>query len=62
MCTKENFGSFNKNKTIEVAQMQMDSVIQTFANSGLPELEEFYIMIRNWCQEIVNSFTVIQDR
>lgn len=33
-----------------------------FANCNIPEYEEFYNLLRNWCNEIINSFNIANNK
>ena len=59
---KEYYILFNESRTLEEVRDELPAVIGKFADSGLPEYDEFYTLLLNWSKEIVNSFTVINGK
>ncbi len=59
---KELYISFNQNATLETAPEQIEEMIGRFADSGIKEYNEFYGLLRNWKEEIINSFTRFNGR
>lgn len=59
---KEMYLRFNRYSNIETATENFDKVRTLFGDSGIPEYEEFYKLLGNWKQEILNSFTRVEDR
>ena len=53
---KEYYRRFNKTATYEEACERMDSIIKLFADSNIPEYDEFVRILANWKSEILNSF------
>ena len=56
---KEYYIAFNESSSLETARDGLSKAINAFADSGIPEYDEFYTLLVNWTEEIVNSFTVI---
>ena len=56
---KEYYIAFNESSSLETACDGLSKAINAFADSGIPEYDEFYTLLVNWTEEIVNSFTVI---
>lgn len=59
---KENYIIFNQSSTVCQATKYFDSIAMRFADSGIPEYEEFHSLLLNWKQEILNSFIIINGR
>ncbi|MGM9962860.1 MAG: ISL3 family transposase [Holdemanella porci] len=59
---KEKYIKFNNESTIEDAYEKLKDVLQDFAKGNIPEYDEFYNMLVNWYDEIVNSFSLIKGR
>lgn len=53
---KELYINFNKETTYEEAPEKLDQMITYFADSEIEEYVAFYKLLRNWRQEIINSF------
>lgn len=53
---KELYINFNREATYEEAPERLDEMILAFADSDIPEYVAFYKLLRNWRQEIINSF------
>ena len=52
----------NNNCTIADATRKINQAISLFADSGIPELDEFHNLLKNWQEEIINSFTTINGK
>lgn len=59
---KESYLAFNETCTLKDAPERLAEQISAFADSGIEEYIEFYNLLINWSQEIINSFTVIYSR
>ena len=59
---KENYIHFNETGNIQNAKEQLAELIQKFADSNIKEYDEFYNLLINWNQEIINSFSTINNR
>ncbi len=63
---KELYLKFNQNgeycKTPSILEKNFDIIKDRFADSGIVEYNEFYSLLANWKQEILNSFTMINGR
>ena len=59
---KESYLTFNETCTLKDAPERLAEQISAFADSGIEEYIEFYNLLINWSQEIINSFTVIYSR
>ena len=59
---KEYYIELNSQATLKTIPIRIDEAISIFANCGIPEYEEFHILLVNWREEIINSFTVIDDK
>ena len=59
---KEYYLNFNRNSVNCCSEETLDKVITLFADSGISEYEEFYNLLRNWKQEIINSFNTVEGR
>lgn len=53
---KEKYISFNLMATRENVEELLPSLLIDFANCNIPEYDEFYNLLRNWYNEIINSF------
>ena len=56
---KEFYIRFNRSSTIAAARANMPDIINMFADCGIPEYDEFYTLLSNWSEEIINSFILI---
>lgn len=59
---KEEYIAFNETASFENADRKLDALILKFTDSQIREYDEFCIVLSNWKQEIVNSFTVVNGR
>lgn len=59
---KEAYIEFNKTATLDNAAEQLETLIQAFEDSGIPEYIPFVTLLKNWRVEIINSFTCIDTR
>lgn len=59
---KEYYIKLNNETTLERASERIDEAIEIFSNCGIEEYEEFYGLLLNWREEIINSFTVVYGR
>lgn len=59
---KENYIHFNQISTSENAKEKIANQIKAFGESKIKEYDEFYNLLINWNQEIINSFTIIKNR
>ena len=41
---------------------ELETLIQAFEDSGIPEYTQFVTLLKNWRVEIINSFTCIDTR
>jgi transposase len=59
---KDEVIDFYDENTVETAEQTLNELIQKFFRSGIPEMIEYGKTLRNWKQEIINSFIVIGHR
>ena len=63
---KELYLKFNQNEeychTSNNLEDNFEMLKDKFADSGIPEYNEFYGLLVNWKEEILNSFTIINGR
>jgi len=59
---KEKYISFNESSSKDNAREKLTDLIKEFADSDIDEYDEFYNLMINWYEEIINSFTVINKR
>ena len=59
---KESYISFNETCTIENAKERLTDLVKAFADSNIKEYTDFYNLLINWFQEIVNSFSTVSGR
>lgn len=59
---KEYYIDLNNKATIENASEKIDEAIEMFSNCGIEEYSEFHGLLVNWRDEIINSFTVVNER
>lgn len=59
---KEYYIRLNADTQFEEAGRVVDEAIYRFESCGIAEYEEFYRLLRNWREEVVNSFTKINGR
>ena len=59
---KEYYINFNGTAVGSCDEERFESVINLFADCGIAEYEEFYGLLRNWKQEIINSFRTVEGR
>ena len=53
------YKNFNATATIEDAEERLDELMNKFLNSPLTEFHKFYRLLKNWRQEIINSFNKV---
>ena len=59
---KEAYINSNSTSSYEKAREELTDMIRMFADSDIKEYDEFYNMLVNWFEEIVNSFIIINGR
>lgn len=59
---KEKYIRFNETSSVENASLQLTTLIDDFSKSGIHEYDEFYNLLINWNQEIVNSFYMVHEK
>lgn len=59
---KEKYTTFNKDSTIEQARENYEDILNEFISSNIKEFKDFITMLKNWKQEIINSFTRYNGR
>jgi len=59
---KESYIIFNETSNIDNAKELLADQIKAFANSRIKEYDEFYNLMINWNQEIINSFSIVNNR
>ena len=59
---KEEYIYFNETASVETAPERLSQLIQAFGNSNIEEYIEFYNLLINWYDEIINSFTIYNGR
>ena len=59
---KDDVVDFYDENTIDTAEEALNELIRKFYRSGIPEMIKFGRTLRNWKQEIINSFTVVGVR
>ena len=57
---KDDLVDFYDNNTYDTAPEALNVLIRKFRESGVPEMIEFARTLRNWYQEIVNSFIIVK--
>lgn len=55
---KEAYRHFNSKATFESAPSELDILIAMFSEANIKEYEEFVSIMKNWRQEIINSFII----
>ena len=58
-CLKNEIVDFYDENTVDSAEQALNELIRKFFRSGVPEMVEFGKTLRNWKQEIINSFIVV---
>ena len=53
------YRNFNQTATIDNAEEWLDEIILKFIRSGISQYEKVWKMLKNWRQEIINSFNKI---
>lgn len=53
---KESYRNFNRYSTYETASRDLDILISSFEKANIREYEEFTGILKNWKEEIINSF------
>ena len=53
---------FNETTTRETVEERFPSILMDFANCNILEYEEFYNLLRNWYNEIINSFNIANNK
>lgn len=59
---KEAYIVFNRTADTSTAKNQLTVLIDDFASSNIPEYDEFYNLLINWNQEIINSFSTVNKK
>ena len=59
---KEGYITFNETSNIHNAKELLADQIKLFADSNIREYDEFYNLLINWNEEIINSFSVVNNR
>ena len=59
---KEYYININSQATLKTIPIRIDEAISIFGNCGINEYEEFHLLLVNWREEIINSFTTIDDK
>ena len=59
---KEYYVNLNAACKLQEAEKAIDEAITIFSNCGIPEYDEFYNLLINWRDEVINSFTEINGR
>lgn len=59
---KETYIQFNNTASYDTARTTLTDIIKSFADSNIKEYDEFYNMLINWYEEIINSFIIINGR
>ena len=58
---KEEYVTFNAKFTKEEAEESYDILVDDFVRADIPEYSEFITLLKNWKQEIINSFVRIDE-
>ncbi len=59
---KEDYIEFNNTATIDTAKDKLAELIAKFGQADIKEYEEFYNLLINWNEEIINSFSIYNNR
>ena len=59
---KEEYIIFNSKMNIDEAKDNYDTLLNDFISADIYEYKEFIILLKNWRQEIINSFTTIKGK
>lgn len=59
---KEKYIIFNRDSSIEEASEQFDDIKADFIKANIKEYDPFITAIKNWREEIINSFTIYRGR
>lgn len=59
---KENYIYFNRNCNLDNAKEELEKQIEAFKNCEIAEYKNFYTLLTNWKDEIVNSFIVVNGK
>ena len=59
---KEKYILFNETTTRETVEERFPSILMDFANCNILEYKEFYNLLRNWYNEIINSFNIANNK
>ena len=59
---KEYYINLNAQVTLKTAPVRIDEAISIFGNCGISEYEEFHLLLVNWREEIINSFTIVEGK
>lgn len=59
---KEEYIEFNSTATYDNAKEKLSVLISEFGEANIKEYDEFYNLLINWNQEIINSFLVYHNR
>ncbi len=59
---KEEYIEFNNTATTNTAKDKLADIIAKFGQGNIKEYEEFYNLLINWNAEIINSFSIYNNR
>ena len=59
---KESYMNFNTTSNSLNAKERLADQIEKFADANIEEYQEFYNLMINWNKEIINSFSIINNR
>lgn len=59
---KEEYIQFNRKASTKNAADKLNVLIAKFANCNIKEYDEFNILLSDWYQEIINSFTIYNNK
>lgn len=59
---KEEYIDFNNTASLDTAKDKLTDLIVKFSEANIKEYEEFYNLLINWNQEIINSFSIYNNR
>lgn len=59
---KEYYINLNAQVSLKTAPVRIDEAISIFGNCGIAEYEEFHLLLVNWREEIINSFTIVEGK
>ena len=59
---KEEYMIFNSKMNIDEARENFDVLLNDFIEANIYEYTEFITLLKNWKEEIINSFTTVKGR